>query len=159
MAVSRLPRPVDPVFPKSGYAVLRNLSVNCRLTRTDRRALADHIQRADRIGTGVHTMLARLLSQKLLYTPVVEDGRIGSRFATGGARLSYAIDDLEPQSGHLLHETAPGSDQDGLPVASLLGATLIGMQAGSRAPLLQADGSFRRLWLIGLGDSSPRPGP
>lgn len=159
MPLSRLPQPVDPAFPRSGYAVLRDLSVNCRLSRTDRRALADHIQRADRIGTGVHIMLARLLSQKLLYTPVVEDDRIGPPYATGGARLTYAIDDLEPRSGHLRHETTPDFGQDSIPVATLLGATLIGMQAGSRAPLLQADGSFRRLWLIGLGDSSPRPGP
>ena len=154
MSDSRQHRPVDDTadFRKSDYAALRELSVNCRLTKTDRRTLADHIQRADRIGTGVHLMLARLLSQKLLYTPVVENDRIGPLYATGGSRVTYAIDDLEPQSGRLFHDAAYALGQDGIQVATLLGATLIGMMAGNRAPFLQADGSFRRVRLLGVGD-------
>jgi hypothetical protein len=135
-------------FRKEGYAILCELSVNCLLTKTDRRTLADHIQHADRIGTGVHVMLARLLGQKLLYAPVVEDDKIGASIAASGSRVTYAIDELEARSGRLRHDDGHGLGQSGIPVATLLGATLIGMKAGARAPFLQADGSFRTVSLL-----------
>jgi len=137
-------------FRKDAYATLRDLSANCLLTRADRRALADHIQRADRIGTGAWVMLARLLSQKLLYTPVVEGDQTSAATAAGGSRVTYAIDGLAPSSGYLFHDDAYALSQNGIPVATLLGATLIGMKAGTHAPFLQADGSFRAVSLLGV---------
>ena len=147
----QLRTPVEPAaFRKDAYAALRDLSVNCLLTRADRRALADHIQRADRIGTGAWVMLARLLSQKLLYTPVVEGDQTSAATAAGGSRVTYAIDGLAPSSGYLFHDDEYALSQNGIPVATLLGATLIGMRAGTRAPFLQADGSFRAVSLLGV---------
>ena len=137
-------------FRKEGYAVLRDLSVDCLLTRTDRRALANHIQRADRVGTGVAVMLARLLSQKLLYARVVDDEKAHAAVAFGGSRATFAIDELAPRSGYLFHNEEFAHSQSGIHVATLLGATLIGMKAGARAPFLQADGSFRSVSLLSV---------
>ena len=137
-------------FDRMGHEALRAHSAACRLTKMDRRALADHIQRADAIGTGAYAMLARLLSKKLLYAPVLKPGDPCATIATGGSRVTYAIDDLFPQEGRLFHGNAYALGQGGIPIASLLGATLIGMSSGSEAPFLQADGSFHRVRLISV---------
>jgi len=133
---------------KEGYAALCQLAVTCVLTKSDRRALAEHILRADKIGTGAFAMLTRLLSQKLLYATVLKDDNACAATAIGGSRVSYAIDDLEPQTGQLFHHDEYASGQNGLHVGTLLGATLIGMKAGSRGPFLQADGTFRSVRLL-----------
>lgn len=137
-------------FQKEGYAALCDLSVHCVLTKADRRALAEHIVRADKVGTGAFEMLTRLLSQKLLYATVREDDKIGAATAAGGSRVTYAIDDQEPQSGQLFHHDEYALGQNGIHVGTLLGATLIGMKAGNRAPFLQADGSFRSVRLLSV---------
>lgn len=77
---------------KDGYAALCQLAVSCILTKSDRRALAEHILRADKIGTGAFEMLTRLLSQKLLYATVLDDDKVCSAIAVGGSRVTYAID-------------------------------------------------------------------
>lgn len=135
-------------FDRTDHAALRAHASACRLTKMDRRALADHIQRADAVGAGAHAMLARLLSKKLLYAPVLRAGVPTAMIATGGSRVTYAIDDLASREGRLFHGDAYALGQGGIPIASLLGATLIGMSAGGDAPFLQADGTFRRLRLI-----------
>lgn len=141
----------DPVpFQKDGYAKLCDAAVHCVLTKTDRRALAEHVLRADKVGTGAFAMLTRLLSQKLLYATVRDDDKISAAAAAGGSRVTYAIDDLETQTGQLFHYDAYALGQNGIHVGTLLGATLIGMKAGSRAPFLQADGSFRSLRLLSV---------
>lgn len=86
-----------------GYANLCQHAATCVLTKADRRALVDHIQRAEMIGTGAFEMLSRLLGMKLLYATVLDDGRIDPKAATGGSRVTYAIDDEERQTGRLFH--------------------------------------------------------
>lgn len=141
----------DPVaFQKDGYATLCDAAVHCVLTKTDRRALAEHVLRADKVGTGAFAMLTRLLSQKLLYATVRDDDKISAAAAAGGSRVTYAIDDLETQTGQLFHYDEYALGQNGIHVGTLLGATLIGMKAGSRAPFLQADGSFRSVRLLSV---------
>ena len=135
---------------KEGYAALCQHAVTCILTKTDRRLLADHILRADKIGTGAFAMLTRLLSQKLLYATVLKDDDACPATATGGSRVSYAIDELGPQSGQLFHHDEYALGQNGIHVGSLLGATLIGMKAGTRGTFLQADGTFRSLRLLSV---------
>lgn len=139
---------------KEGYAALCQLAVTCILTKTDRRALVDHILHADKIGTGAFAMLTRLLSQKLLYATVLKDDNACAATATGGSRVSYVIDELEPQSGQLFHHDEYALGQNGIHVGSLLGATLIGMKAGTRGPFLQADGTFRSLRLLSVEHGS-----
>lgn len=140
-------------FDRMDHETLRTHAIACRLTKIDRRALADHIQRADATGTGAFAMLARLLSKKLLYAPVQKMGEPLATLAVGGSHVTYTIDDLAPAQGRLFHGDAFALGQGGISVESLLGATLIGMSSGSNAPFLQADGTFRRLRLICVNHS------
>ncbi|WP_127108491.1 hypothetical protein [Pararhodobacter zhoushanensis] len=140
--------PETAVFSKTDYPSLQDHAMGCLLSRSDRRALAGHIQRADRIGTGVDILVARLLSQKLLYASFVDDARIAADVAISGSRLRYAIADQAAQTAQLCHDEAMGPED--LCVASPLGATLIGMKAGNTAPLFAPDGTFCRLRLISL---------
>ena len=133
-----------------GYANLCQHAATCVLTKADRRALVDHIQRADMIGTGAFEMLARLLGMKLLYATVLDDGKINPKAATGGSRGTYTIDDEERQTGRLFHYDEFAEEDIGIHVGSLLGATLIGMKADTRVPFLQADGTFRRAHLLSV---------
>ena len=100
------------------------------------------------IGTGAFEMLARLLGMKLLYATVLDDGKINPKAATGGSRVTYAIDDEERQTGRLFHYDEFAEEDIGIHVGSLLGATLIGMKVDTRVPFLQADGTFRRVHLL-----------
>ena len=49
-------------FDRMDHEALRAHSVACKLTKMDRRALADHIQRADAIGTGAYCRASTTLS-------------------------------------------------------------------------------------------------
>ena len=138
------------VVRKEGYAALCQLAVSCILTKRDRRALADHILRADKIGTGAFAMLTRLLSQKLLYATVLDDENVSADIAVGGSRITYVIDELEPAAGQLFHHDEYAFDQNGIHIGTPLGATLIGMKAGSIGRFLQADGSFRSVRLLSV---------
>lgn len=133
-----------------GYAFLCQHAVTSVLTKTDRRAVVDHILRADKVGTGAFAMLARLLGLKLLYASVLDDAKIGAETAAGGSRVVYVVDDLQPQSGRLFHYDEYAEEVSGIHVGSLLGATLIGMKAGTRGPFLQADGTFRCVHLLSV---------
>lgn len=93
-------------------------------------------------------MLTRLLSQKLLYATVLDDDKVCSAIAVGGSRVTYAIDELEPQTGQLFHYDEYAFGQNGIHVGSLLGATLIGMKVGAVGPFLQADATFRSVRLL-----------
>ncbi len=140
---------------KDGYAALCQLAVSCTLAKSDRRALAEHILRADKIGTGAFAMLTRLLSQKLLYATVLDDDKVCPTIAVGGSGITYAIDELEPQEGQLFHYDEYALGQNGIHVGSLLGATLIGMKAGTRGPFLQANGTFRSVHLLSVSHCLP----
>ena len=125
--------------------MLRELAISCKLTKQDREALAKHVLEADRIGSGVYILLARLLSMKLLYATVLGDDKALPGFAASGSHVTYRIDDLEPQSRYLFHKNEFDYGQNGIHVATLLGATLIGLPPGVHENFLQADGSFRRI--------------
>ncbi|WP_395542469.1 hypothetical protein [Neotabrizicola sp. sgz301269] len=134
-----------------GFALLCQHAVSSVLTKTDRRALVDHIRRAEMVGAGALAMAARLLGLKLLYASVLDDGKIDTKCAAGGSRVIYAIDERAPQSGRLFHYDEFAVEDCGIHVGSLLGATLIGMKAGTHGPLLQPDGTCRRVHLISVG--------
>ena len=95
-------------------------------------------------------MLTRLLSQKLLYATVLDEDKVCSAVAVGGSRITYAIDELEPEAGQLFHYDEYAFGQNGIYVGTLLGATLIGMKAGTIGPFLQADGTFRSVRLLSV---------
>ncbi|MGJ8547222.1 MAG: hypothetical protein ACSHWZ_17380 [Sulfitobacter sp.] len=71
-----------------------------------------------------------------------------------GARVTYMMSGGGAQSGVLRmgHEAAPGE----IPVASLLGATLIGMRALQKLPMLRDDGEIVALVVLDVAPRSLR---
>lgn len=144
-----------PDICPEGYATLRQHAGACALNRTDRRALAELLVHVHDVGIGAYAMMTALLSQKLVYASLLAGDRVGDAIAASGSRCTFSIDDLEPQSGtiFLCDEFAAG--QNGVLVGTLLGATLIGMKAGTSGPFLQSDGTFRNVHLHSVERQAP----
>ncbi len=72
---------------------------------------------------------------------------------TGTSFVRYAIDGGPVQTGLLSHWARSGARSGVIPVCSLLGAALIGMRKGERAPLLNEDGSIAALAVLDVSPS------
>lgn len=99
--------------------------------------------------SGGHAFLTRVLRQKIDTAQIVE-GRIAGDVVTGGSRVIYALDDAAPQTGLLVHRARAGVLGGVIPVATLLGVTLIGMRVGQRAQILSGDGAVTSLFVSGV---------
>ena len=73
-----------------------------------------------------------------------------SDVAIGGSRVTYSIDRGTRQTGLLSHRARTASGINVIPVPSLLGATLIGMTVGQRAPLLLEGGAIKAVRLLAV---------
>ena len=85
-------------------------------------------------------MLAHVLRHKIMSVDPVMTARVKD-MVTGGSRVTYAVDDGAPQDGLLTQRARSGQQNGVIPVFSLMGATLIGMRTGQRAPLPSVDGT------------------
>ncbi|AHC99559.1 hypothetical protein METH_01505 [Leisingera methylohalidivorans DSM 14336] len=94
-------------------------------------------------------MLSYVLANKLMNARLIAEVHC-SDLAVGGSHVTYAVDGEAPQTGLLLHRAGPEPIRGVIPVASLLGATLIGMRVGQRAPLLCENGSISKLIVSGV---------
>ena len=112
----------------------------------DRRHLEDHLRRSEMAGQPFlpHILHHKITSSTSLDEPVPED------VVTGGCRVTYAIDGGPAESGLLVHRARTGAVSGVIPVSSLLGATLIGMRIGQRAPLLSLDGTIASVLVLGV---------
>ena len=124
---------------KREYEILKAHSVVCRLSKADKRALAEYLEHANHVGKSFYLALSRLISGKLHYAPDLD-----------GTSPSHAIDKLRTQKGRLVYHEDYNPRHDDINMASLLGSTLTGMKPGQTAPFLQADGSFREVHLISV---------
>lgn len=124
------------------FEALRNTPTT--LPVTEHRKLQEHLDDCNAALGPQSTLLAYVLANKLMNTRPVADGRRNDQ-AVGGCLVSYAIDGAAPLRGLLVHSAQTGAIEGAIPVASLLGATLIGMQTGQQAPLLRQDGSIGKL--------------
>lgn len=125
--------------------VLRNTPLT--LPTADHGKLQEHLEACECALRPSSKLLAYVLANKLLNTRSVDDVH-RSDLVVGGTRVTYAVDGTEPRTGLLVHRAKAGQPGDVIPVASLLGATLIGMSVGQRAPLLFEDGSIGKLHVI-----------
>ncbi len=135
------------MFPakRSVFRALRNTPST--LPEADHQKLQTHLENCDGAILPGSTLLAYVLANKLMNTrPVADLHR--SDLVVGGSLVTYAVDGDGPQTGLLVHSARTGTAGGVIRVASLLGATLIGMQLGQRAPLLQEDGSISTLRVI-----------
>ena len=94
-------------------------------------------------------LLAYVLSNNLMNTAPFANMHF-SVLAISGCSLTYTVDNGDPQTGLLVHKAETVAATGVIPVASLLGATLIGMRIGMHAPLLRKDGSISKLSVIDI---------
>jgi hypothetical protein len=130
---------------KSLARALRNTPLV--LPTQDYEMLQKHLEACDCALRPSAKLLAYVLANKLMNTRSMDDMAF-SDLVIGGSLVTYAVDGTEPQTGLLIHRARAGLPGGVIPVASLLGATLIGMKVGQRAPLLFEDGSIGRLHVI-----------
>lgn len=141
------------ISPRTGN--IRSLALvkprlRCRpvLPEVDYRHLLQHLEVCEENRGPAWILLAYVLQNKLANTKPVKTP-VGQDIVTGGSLVSYSVGGGAPSSGLLVHRVRPGVQQgDVIKVASLLGATLIGMRAGQRGPLLCEDGSVKSLLVL-----------
>jgi hypothetical protein len=121
----------------------------CVLTEADRRQLMRHFEACQATRQAGWPLLPYVLQHKIM-TAEVLDGPVPPDLATSGCHVVYSVDGGPAQSGLLSHRARPDAAFGVIAVRSLLGATLIGMRIGQRAPLLREDGSIAGLVLHGL---------
>jgi hypothetical protein len=131
-------------------SVLRNTPIT--LPTADHRKLQEHLEACECAILPSSKMLAYVLANKLMNTRPVDDVYNGD-LVIGGSCVTYAVDGDDCQTGLLVHSARAGLRIDVIPVASLLGSTLIGMQVGQCAPLLFEDGTIGRLCVIAVSNS------
>ncbi|ABV92302.1 hypothetical protein Dshi_0556 [Dinoroseobacter shibae DFL 12 = DSM 16493] len=120
-----------------------------RLPAADYRQLQEHLESCVCAIPPASELLVYVLANKVMNTRPSENLHQGD-LVVGGSRVTYAIDGGDPLRGQLVHRVRKGPTSALIPVASLLGATLIGMQVGQRAPLLFGNGRIGRLAVIAV---------
>lgn len=124
--------------------------LRCRpvLPETDHQQLLLHLEVCEKRRGPAWSMLAYVLQNKLVNSEPVSTP-LDREIVIGGSLVSYSVGGGASAHGLLVHRERPGIQKgDVIRVASLLGATLIGMRAGQRAPLLCEDGSVTSLLVI-----------
>lgn len=127
--------------PKAAAALM------AALPDADRRQIEEQLRHCD--GTRA-PFLAHVLHHKLSSCRAVSASQADSDVVIGGCHVSYAIDGGPAQSGLLVHRARAGAAPGVIPVSSLIGATLIGMRVGQRAPLLCEDGTIVSLCVLNV---------
>ncbi|MFZ1469999.1 MAG: hypothetical protein WAT09_13630 [Paracoccaceae bacterium] len=110
------------------------------LPADDYRQLQRHLELCENTRPPGWAMLAHVLHHKIMTAEPVPIRRV-TDMVTGGCRVTYAVDDGPPQIGLLTQRARSGLHNGVIPVSSLMGATLIGMRIGQRAPLPSVDGT------------------
>lgn len=121
----------------------------CLLTEADHRQLKRHFEACKASRQGDWPLLPYVLQHKIM-TAEVLDGPVPADLATSGCHVVFSVDGGPARSGLLSHRARSDAVAGVIAVRSLLGATLIGMRIGQRAPLLHEDGSIVGLVLHGL---------
>jgi hypothetical protein len=119
-------------------AVQRVRPIEAWLIAEDARRLREHL---------AHCATVRA---KLADAVICDPRQVGPDVATGYSLVIYAVDGLAPQSQVLSHWRYPIRGGFGLSICTLLGATLLGMKAGQRSPILRADGTSATVQLLGI---------
>ncbi len=118
------------------------------LPQSDYTHLLEHLDICERDRARSSALLARVLHLKIV-TTLPSRGLVPPDVVVGGSRVSYTLGGGAVATGLLVQRARLGTRQLGIiPVASLLGATLIGMRIGQRAPLLCEDGSVTSLVVL-----------
>lgn len=137
------PAPGTNLRPKSAARA------STALLDADRRHLKRHLKQCEVEREPFWPLLAHVLHHKIMTTePVV--GPYPCGLAVGGSLVTYSLDGGAERTGLLTHWARSGILGGVIPVASLLGATLIGMWVGQRTPLLCEDGTIVSLSVLAV---------
>lgn len=123
------------------------------LPEADHQRLQQHLQLCEREGHPAWKLLAYVLRDKIMATEPAANLHAHD-LVTGGCRVTYSVNGGARQTGLLVHRARSGSGSGVIPVCSLLGASLIGMRSGQRAPLLCEDGIIESLTVLGVDPSN-----
>ena len=121
--------------------------------------LLEHLEICERDRGPNWALLAYVLQNRIVNTepshwPVDRD------IVVSGSEVTYSVSGATVEAGLLVHQPNPGRRQRGIiPVSSLLGATLIGMRIGQRAPILCEDGSVKSVVVVDTATPNPASGP
>jgi len=132
--------------PPDARARLRNRSI---LPEADYRHLQHHLNQCDSTAQTASPFLSHVILRKLTTRQPSADAQAGD-LVTGGCQVVYSVDRHPAAIGLLVHRARAGGASGVIPVSSLLGATLIGMRVGQRAPLLHEDGTIGTLSVLGV---------
>ncbi|WP_323005442.1 hypothetical protein [Pseudorhodobacter sp.] len=117
------------------------------LPEADHQKLQQHLTCCQQSQLPIWTLLAYVLLNKIMTTEPVSDFHARD-LVTSGCRVSYSVNGEPAQTGLLVHSARSEFGSGVIPVSSLLGATLIGMRIGQRAPLLCEDGTVMSLSVL-----------
>ncbi|MGX0977402.1 conserved hypothetical protein [Roseovarius sp. EC-HK134] len=136
----------DPSDIQTQYPLRMLRNTPATMPTADYQKLQEHLEDCECASRAGTRLLAYVLANKLMNTRPADDVHY-TDLVIGGSCVTYVIDGTAPQTRLLVHRARTGQPSGVIPVASLLGATLIGMRTGQRAPLLLEDGSIGRLFV------------
>tara|TARA_R100001086_G_scaffold21566_2_gene10432 strand:- start:1921 stop:2415 length:495 start_codon:yes stop_codon:yes gene_type:complete len=130
-----------------------------RLTRSDRLRIEALLRDGVLRHSPAPALLEGLLRHKLRFSCEAEDPAPADRVTTE-RRVTFMISGGGARTGILcLRELCDSAtDTPCLQVASLLGATLLGMRVQQKSPLLQEDGQIATVVVLAVGPSA-KPAP
>lgn len=117
------------------------------LPKADHLQLQRHLELCERLQQPAWRLLACVLHNKIMTSEPVAN-LYARNLVTGGCCVTYSVCGGPGLTGVLVHRTTLDSGSSVIPVVSLLGATLIGMRVGQRAPLLCEDGTIMSLSVL-----------
>lgn len=115
--------------------------LHCLLTEKDHAFLLRHLEEALKWREGVFPLLGQYLRVKLADARVIPTQDAPRDVATGNSRIVYSMNEGHEESRVLVHSQPYFTVGFSLPVASFLGAALVGMSAGQQMPYLHSDSS------------------
>ncbi len=137
--------PASRTIRKSPTRVARHLPA------ADRQHLERHLKRCADDGTPAAPLLRHVLDHKVQSTTPLE-GQCPRDLVCSGRLVTWSVDGGPARTGLLSHRARTGSHSGVIAVASLLGATLMGMRVGQQAPLLREDGAILSLTVLKVSD-------
>ncbi|MDK3075657.1 hypothetical protein QO034_21555 [Sedimentitalea sp. JM2-8] len=135
----------------SAFANRRHAQIGLRASSPvpeyDYHRLIAYQKQCDGSGEPALILLSYVIRHKLMTLKPVKN-LYSADMVTGGRQFQYAIDKGPVQDGLLVHRARWGQSTGIIPAYSILGATLIGMRAGQRAPLLCENSSVRSVSVL-----------
>lgn len=138
---------IHPSLPAGAQPVTPASRLPTALGDADRALLEQHLQRVEIIREPSWAMLAHVLRHKIL-TAERLTGPAPDGLVTGETWVTYMVSGGMAETVFLTHGPVSEAPKGAIAVASLLGATLIGMRALHRAPMLREDGSVVTLAVL-----------